>query len=58
MCTFGGMLCRVVSVLWLVLSVVSGFNLHVERPAVYGGPEGSYFGYSVDFYRPTPESST
>ncbi|XP_052350410.1 integrin alpha-8 isoform X2 [Oncorhynchus keta] len=58
MCTFGGMLCRVVSVLWLVLSVVSGFNLHAERPAVYGGPEGSYFGYSVDFYRPTPESST
>uniref|UniRef100_A0A8C7Q6E2 Integrin, alpha 8 n=1 Tax=Oncorhynchus mykiss TaxID=8022 RepID=A0A8C7Q6E2_ONCMY len=58
MCTFGGMLCRVVSVLWLVLSVVSGFNLHAERPAVYRGPEGSYFGYSVDFYRPTPESST
>uniref|UniRef100_A0A674DNM0 Integrin subunit alpha 8 n=1 Tax=Salmo trutta TaxID=8032 RepID=A0A674DNM0_SALTR len=58
MCAFGGMLCRVVSVLWLVLSVVSGFNLHAERPAVYGGPEGSYFGYSVDFYRPTPESST
>uniref|UniRef100_A0A8C7DE86 Integrin subunit alpha 8 n=1 Tax=Oncorhynchus kisutch TaxID=8019 RepID=A0A8C7DE86_ONCKI len=58
MCTFGGMLCRVVPVLWLVLSVVSGFNLHAERPAVYGGPEGSYFGYSVDFYRPTPESST
>eukprot|EP00063_Salmo_salar_P081578 XP_014056413.1 PREDICTED: integrin alpha-8-like [Salmo salar] len=58
MCAFGGMMCRVVSVLWLVLSVVSGFNLHAERPAVYGGPEGSYFGYSVDFYRPTPESST
>uniref|UniRef100_A0A4W5M489 Uncharacterized protein n=1 Tax=Hucho hucho TaxID=62062 RepID=A0A4W5M489_9TELE len=58
MCAFGGMLCRVVSVLLLVLSVVSGFNLHAERPAVYRGPEGSYFGYSVDFYRPTPESST
>uniref|UniRef100_A0A4W5QYI7 Integrin subunit alpha 8 n=1 Tax=Hucho hucho TaxID=62062 RepID=A0A4W5QYI7_9TELE len=58
MCAFGGMSCRVVSVLWLVLSVVSGFNLHAERPAVYRGPEGSYFGYSVDFYRPTPESST
>nr|XP_046158408.1 integrin alpha-8-like isoform X2 [Oncorhynchus gorbuscha] len=58
MYAFGGMLCRVVSVLWPVLSVVSGFNLHAERPAVYRGPEGSYFGYSVDFYRPTPESST
>uniref|UniRef100_A0A8C8CSB6 Integrin alpha-2 domain-containing protein n=1 Tax=Oncorhynchus tshawytscha TaxID=74940 RepID=A0A8C8CSB6_ONCTS len=58
MYAFGGMLCRVVSVLWPVLSVVSGFNLHAEHPAVYRGPEGSYFGYSVDFYRPTPESST
>uniref|UniRef100_A0A8K9XRM8 Integrin, alpha 8 n=1 Tax=Oncorhynchus mykiss TaxID=8022 RepID=A0A8K9XRM8_ONCMY len=58
MYAFGGMLCRVVSVLWPVLSIVSGFNLHAERPAVFRGPEGSYFGYSVDFYRPTPESST
>ncbi|KAL0984892.1 hypothetical protein UPYG_G00150020 [Umbra pygmaea] len=53
MCGSFGMLCRVLS----VLSVVSGFNLHAERPAVYRGPEGSYFGYSVDFYRPTPDSS-
>uniref|UniRef100_A0A6Q2Z3E2 Integrin, alpha 8 n=1 Tax=Esox lucius TaxID=8010 RepID=A0A6Q2Z3E2_ESOLU len=55
LCVIGaclGMLCRVLS----VLSVVSGFNLHGERPTVYRGPEGSYFGYSVDFYRPTPES--
>uniref|UniRef100_A0A8C6M4R9 Integrin subunit alpha 5 n=1 Tax=Nothobranchius furzeri TaxID=105023 RepID=A0A8C6M4R9_NOTFU len=26
------------------------FNLAVEDPAVYSGPEGSYFGYAVDFY--------
>uniref|UniRef100_A0A3P9QGB7 Integrin, alpha 5 (fibronectin receptor, alpha polypeptide) n=1 Tax=Poecilia reticulata TaxID=8081 RepID=A0A3P9QGB7_POERE len=26
------------------------FNLDVENPAVYSGPEGSYFGYAVDFY--------
>lgn len=26
------------------------FNLDVESPAVYSGPEGSYFGYAVDFY--------
>uniref|UniRef100_A0A673XIR8 Integrin subunit alpha 8 n=1 Tax=Salmo trutta TaxID=8032 RepID=A0A673XIR8_SALTR len=39
----------------------SGYRLQRSlecRPAVYRGPEGSYFGYSVDFYRPTPESST
>uniref|UniRef100_A0A8C4Z674 Integrin, alpha 5 (fibronectin receptor, alpha polypeptide) n=1 Tax=Gadus morhua TaxID=8049 RepID=A0A8C4Z674_GADMO len=26
------------------------FNLDVESPAVYSGPDGSYFGYAVDFY--------
>ncbi|XP_029282333.1 integrin alpha-5 [Cottoperca gobio] len=26
------------------------FNLDVETPAVYSGPNGSYFGYAVDFY--------
>ncbi|XP_027866083.1 integrin alpha-5 [Xiphophorus couchianus] len=26
------------------------FNLDVENPAVYSGPDGSYFGYAVDFY--------
>uniref|UniRef100_A0AAX7UNE8 Integrin alpha-2 domain-containing protein n=1 Tax=Astatotilapia calliptera TaxID=8154 RepID=A0AAX7UNE8_ASTCA len=26
------------------------FNLDVENPAVYSGPNGSYFGYAVDFY--------
>ncbi|XP_043969640.1 integrin alpha-5 [Gambusia affinis] len=26
------------------------FNLDVENPVVYSGPEGSYFGYAVDFY--------
>ncbi|KAL6119500.1 itga5 [Pungitius sinensis] len=26
------------------------FNLDVEKPAVYSGPNGSYFGYAVDFY--------
>uniref|UniRef100_A0A672FZP7 Integrin, alpha 5 (fibronectin receptor, alpha polypeptide) n=1 Tax=Salarias fasciatus TaxID=181472 RepID=A0A672FZP7_SALFA len=26
------------------------FNLDVENPSVYSGPEGSYFGYAVDFY--------
>lgn len=30
--------------------VCEAFNLDVENPAVYSGPEGSYFGYAVDFY--------
>uniref|UniRef100_A0A672Y6A8 Uncharacterized protein n=1 Tax=Sphaeramia orbicularis TaxID=375764 RepID=A0A672Y6A8_9TELE len=38
-----------------VLSALSGvwsFNLYSEHPTVYRGPDGSYFGYSVDFYQP------
>uniref|UniRef100_A0A8B9H9B5 Integrin, alpha 5 (fibronectin receptor, alpha polypeptide) n=1 Tax=Astyanax mexicanus TaxID=7994 RepID=A0A8B9H9B5_ASTMX len=34
----------------LILPLCVAFNLDVENPAVYGGPAGSYFGYSVDFY--------
>uniref|UniRef100_A0A3Q2QE34 Integrin, alpha 5 (fibronectin receptor, alpha polypeptide) n=1 Tax=Fundulus heteroclitus TaxID=8078 RepID=A0A3Q2QE34_FUNHE len=30
--------------------VCEAFNLDVENPAVYSGPEGSNFGYAVDFY--------
>lgn len=33
------------------------FNLDAEKPSVYSGPEGSYFGYSVDFYRPSPDKN-
>ncbi|XP_078385897.1 integrin alpha-8-like [Cetorhinus maximus] len=28
------------------------FNLDTENPAIYSGPEGSYFGFSVEFYLP------
>ncbi|XP_072305347.1 integrin alpha-5 [Eucyclogobius newberryi] len=37
----------------LVLLTVCGcgaFNLDVEKPSVYSGPPGTYFGYAVDFY--------
>ncbi|XP_034549290.1 integrin alpha-V isoform X2 [Notolabrus celidotus] len=27
------------------------FNLDVDKPSVYSGPEGSYFGFSVDFFK-------
>ncbi|XP_051961269.1 integrin alpha-5-like [Xyrauchen texanus] len=43
------------SLLMLLLPLSVAFNLDVENPAVYNGPNGSYFGYSVDFY--TVESS-
>ncbi|XP_028281620.1 integrin alpha-8 [Parambassis ranga] len=44
------------SVLWL--NGVWSFNLYAEHPTVYRGPDGSYFGYSVDFYQATTESNT
>uniref|UniRef100_A0A8D3EDZ3 Integrin alpha-2 domain-containing protein n=1 Tax=Scophthalmus maximus TaxID=52904 RepID=A0A8D3EDZ3_SCOMX len=28
------------------------FNLDVDKPSVFSGPEGSYFGFSVDFFMP------
>ncbi|XP_071771996.1 integrin alpha-8 [Centroberyx gerrardi] len=48
----------VLSVLWPVLTGVWSFNLYADHPAVYRGPDGSYFGYSVDFYQATSDSNT
>lgn len=45
----------VVGLLLLVLVVVQRcgcFNLDVEQPLVFSGPERSYFGFSVDFFQP------
>uniref|UniRef100_A0A8C5AZ44 Integrin, alpha 8 n=1 Tax=Gadus morhua TaxID=8049 RepID=A0A8C5AZ44_GADMO len=39
-------------------SALWSFNIQADRPAVYRGPGGSYFGYSVDFYQATAESNT
>uniref|UniRef100_A0A673FTE0 Uncharacterized protein n=1 Tax=Sinocyclocheilus rhinocerous TaxID=307959 RepID=A0A673FTE0_9TELE len=36
--------------LLILLPLSVAFNLDVENPAVYTGPNGSYFGYTVDFY--------
>uniref|UniRef100_A0A673WQ05 Integrin, alpha 5 (fibronectin receptor, alpha polypeptide) n=1 Tax=Salmo trutta TaxID=8032 RepID=A0A673WQ05_SALTR len=43
----------------ILLPLCDTFNLDVENPSVYSGPNGSYFGYSVEFYltnssRPRP----
>ncbi|XP_029958367.1 integrin alpha-8 [Salarias fasciatus] len=46
------------SVIWPLLSGVWSFNLYAEHPTVYRGPDGSYFGYSVDFYQATSDSNT
>lgn len=42
-----------VGLLLLLLAQRCGsFNLDVEQPTVFSGPERSYFGFSVDFYQP------
>ncbi|KAM9782977.1 integrin alpha-8 [Neosynchiropus ocellatus] len=43
---------------FLVPPPVRTFNIDAGRPSVFRGPAGSYFGYSVDFYRATPDSDT
>nr|XP_033793127.1 integrin alpha-5 [Geotrypetes seraphini] len=42
--------------LLLALHWANGFNLDVDNSAVFSGPEGSFFGFSVDFYLPEPQS--
>lgn len=32
------------------------FNLDADSPAEYSGPEGSYFGFAVDFFVPSASS--
>lgn len=40
-----------------LLPLANAFNLDVESPAEYAGPEGSYFGFAVDFFEPSTSSS-
>uniref|UniRef100_A0A8I3WGA9 Integrin alpha-8 n=1 Tax=Callithrix jacchus TaxID=9483 RepID=A0A8I3WGA9_CALJA len=39
-------------------SASQAFNLDVEKLTVYSGPEGSYFGYAVDFYIPDAHTAS
>ncbi|XP_056145059.1 integrin alpha-V [Lampris incognitus] len=34
------------------LKCCASFNLDVDKPSVFSGPAGSYFGFSVDFFKP------
>lgn len=43
-------LCIIGVLLTFSKPVCEAFNLDVDKPAVYSGPKGSYFGYAVDFY--------
>ncbi|KAM3607345.1 uncharacterized protein V6R79_006110 [Siganus canaliculatus] len=40
-------------VLLLCVHRSGSFNLDVDKPSVFSGPEGSYFGFSVDFFKPS-----
>lgn len=51
-----GMLPLLPLLLGAALAPGRAFNLDVERPAVYSGPAGSYFGFAVDFFAPDPFS--
>ncbi|XP_075691340.1 integrin alpha-V [Rhinoderma darwinii] len=43
--------------LLLLLPASSCFNLDSDTPLVHSGPEGSYFGFAVDFFLPDASSS-
>uniref|UniRef100_A0A8V5FRC0 Integrin subunit alpha V n=1 Tax=Melopsittacus undulatus TaxID=13146 RepID=A0A8V5FRC0_MELUD len=51
-----GLWLRLLALLGGALAPSGAFNLDVERPAVYSGPQGSYFGFAVDFFAPDPSS--
>uniref|UniRef100_A0A8K9UVM3 Integrin, alpha V n=1 Tax=Oncorhynchus mykiss TaxID=8022 RepID=A0A8K9UVM3_ONCMY len=44
----------------LILSYLqwtTSFNLDIDKPYVFSGPKGSYFGFSVDFFQPNNKSN-
>lgn len=54
----GVLMLGVLCALWLAPNAVWSFNLYAEHPTVYRGPDGSYFGYSVDFYQASTDRKT
>uniref|UniRef100_A0A8C7CCP6 Integrin, alpha V n=1 Tax=Oncorhynchus kisutch TaxID=8019 RepID=A0A8C7CCP6_ONCKI len=35
----------------------TSFNLDIDKPYVFSGPKGSYFGFAVDFFQPNNKSN-
>ncbi|XP_041923387.1 integrin alpha-V [Alosa sapidissima] len=46
-------LCLSVALILSCLKDGLAFNLDIEKPSVFSGPRGSYFGFSVDFFKPS-----
>uniref|UniRef100_A0A667XI01 Integrin, alpha V n=1 Tax=Myripristis murdjan TaxID=586833 RepID=A0A667XI01_9TELE len=49
--------CAVLLLASLQLRRSGAFNLDVDKPTVFSGPEGSYFGFSVDFFKPKNDTA-
>lgn len=47
-----GTLCISLALILPCLQWTTCFNLDIDKPYVFSGPEGSYFGFSVDFFQP------
>uniref|UniRef100_A0A8K9Y0G5 Integrin alpha-2 domain-containing protein n=1 Tax=Oncorhynchus mykiss TaxID=8022 RepID=A0A8K9Y0G5_ONCMY len=50
-------LCISLSLILPCLQWTTCFNLDIDKPYVFSGPEGSYFGFSVDFFQPDAKSN-
>ena len=46
-------LCLSVAIILSCLKHGLAFNLDIDKPSVFSGPRGSYFGFSVDFFKPS-----
>uniref|UniRef100_A0AAZ3Q612 Integrin alpha-2 domain-containing protein n=1 Tax=Oncorhynchus tshawytscha TaxID=74940 RepID=A0AAZ3Q612_ONCTS len=50
-------LCISLALILPCLQWTTCFNLDIDKPYVFSGPEGSYFGFSVDFFQPDAKQS-
>lgn len=44
---------RLLALLGALCARGGAFNLDVDKPSVFSGPDRSYFGFSVDFFKST-----
>ncbi|XP_038839375.1 integrin alpha-V-like, partial [Salvelinus namaycush] len=50
-------LCLFLASILSCLQWTTSFNLDIDKPYVFSGPKGSYFGFSVDFFQPNNKQS-